>query len=277
MMDTLNQVYFELNKLELCNCKIISPDWRVCEQAFPLKLTHLHQECEARLLQPTVAIPPDCSRKIIYLAIVWLPLTHNRWIFSSSSNERVTIICNYVEPSDVVLQGTHILSMFGRCDALGASTKIQTQTSFTSNRTDKDSVPNTTLNYDCCKHLGPQLKLNEIKLISELPLKNILGHLNAFKYAGHSVDEVEKLILQNEAELNRDHRVNNLKFLSYVGMVAIVAILLLFCCCLCKKNCNTWKKCMNGDCCGKICIRQTVINHRDAKSSDEDLREGAGS
>jgi hypothetical protein len=30
---------------------------------------------------------------------------------------------------------------------------------------------------------------------------------------------------------------------------------------------------MDDDCCGRICIRQTVINQRDVKSSNEDLKE----
>jgi hypothetical protein len=46
------------------------------------------------------------------------------------------------------------------------------------------------------------VKLDAIKLISEVSLKNILVHSNAFKYASHSVDQVERLIIQNEAELN---------------------------------------------------------------------------
>jgi hypothetical protein len=93
--------------------------------------------------------------------------------------------------------------MFGRCDVLGPTTKLQTQSSFTSNRTDKDFIPNVTMHYDSCEHLGFKLKLDAIKLLPEVPLKNVFGHSNAFKYASHSVDQVEQLIIQNEAELNR--------------------------------------------------------------------------
>jgi hypothetical protein len=45
--------------------------------------------------------------------------------------------------------------------------------------------------------LGSKLKLDTIKLIPEVSLKYILGHSNAFKYASHSVDQVERLITQN--------------------------------------------------------------------------------
>jgi hypothetical protein len=67
MRYTMKQIYVKLNELELDKCKIISLDWRVCKQAFPLKSTHLHQECEARLLEPTTAIPLDCNNKVVSL------------------------------------------------------------------------------------------------------------------------------------------------------------------------------------------------------------------
>jgi hypothetical protein len=77
MIDILKQVYVKLNELELDECKVISPDWRVCKQIFPLKSTHLHQECEARLLEPTTVIPLDCNKKVVSLNdVTWLPLTY---------------------------------------------------------------------------------------------------------------------------------------------------------------------------------------------------------
>ena len=80
--------------------------------------------------------------------------------------------------------------------------------------------------------------------MSELSLKNIYGHS---KYAGHSLDQVEKLILQTEAELTREHRLNQLNFMSYVGIITMVVVLLLLSC-FCKK-CNLWKMWMNDDWC----------------------------
>jgi hypothetical protein len=83
-------------------------------------------------------------------------------------------------------------------------------------------------------HLGSKLNLDTIKLIPEVSLRNILGHSNAFKYASHSVGQVERLITQNEAELKRDHKIDHLRFLSYLRMATVVATLLLIFCCLCK-------------------------------------------
>jgi hypothetical protein len=160
--------------------------------------------------------------------------------------------------------------MFGRCDALGPTTKLQTLISFTSNRTNKYFIPNVTMHYDCCEHLGFRVKLESIKLIPEVSLKNILGHSNAFKYASHPVDQVERLIIENETELNRDHRIDHLRFLSYLGMATMAAMLLLICCCFCK-NCNLLRKSLDDDFCGRTCIHQTVINERELKTSDENV------
>ncbi|PNF16823.1 hypothetical protein B7P43_G17022 [Cryptotermes secundus] len=99
MIDTLKQVYVKLNELELDECKVISPDWLVCKQTFPVKSTHVHQECEVRLLEPTTGIPLDSKKKIISLDnVTWLPLTHNKWIFATSHRERVTILCKFLNP-----------------------------------------------------------------------------------------------------------------------------------------------------------------------------------
>jgi len=66
-MDRLIQMYNKLNNLELSALEIISPDWRVFNKIFPLKSTHLHQENEARLLEPTTAVPMNSNRKRVTL------------------------------------------------------------------------------------------------------------------------------------------------------------------------------------------------------------------
>jgi hypothetical protein len=66
-MDTSRQMYSKLNNIELSELEIISPDRPVFSKTFPLKSTHLHQENEAKLLEPTTAIPPDSNRKIVTL------------------------------------------------------------------------------------------------------------------------------------------------------------------------------------------------------------------
>lgn len=93
----------------------------------------------------------------------------------------VATMCNNLNSSDVIVEGTGILSMSGRCDALGPSTNIEPQSSFTSNRTHSGIFRYITLHYVCCEHLGSKIKLHRAKGISELPLKPILSHSSTFK------------------------------------------------------------------------------------------------
>jgi hypothetical protein len=77
--------------------------------------------------------------------------------------EKVTVIPNDLERSDVVIKDTNTLSVFCTYDALGPSTKFQTHRTYTTNGRDRDFVPSTTLHNDCCENLGTKLKLNIIK------------------------------------------------------------------------------------------------------------------
>jgi hypothetical protein len=105
LMDTLKQMYAKLSDLQVSKCKTISPELRMCKQALPLKSTHLHQECEAKLLEPIITIPPDCNKKIITLnEAVWLPLSRNKWTFDSPIKEKVTVMCNSLNLSDVIVR-----------------------------------------------------------------------------------------------------------------------------------------------------------------------------
>jgi hypothetical protein len=53
--------------------------------------------------------------------------------------------------------------------------------------------------------------MRKVKSALELALEKLLSHSNLFKYAGHSVDQVVKLILQKETEFNREHRLYQLR------------------------------------------------------------------
>jgi hypothetical protein len=64
------------------------------------------------------------------------------------TRKELPIMCNNdIEPSDVIAQGTGLLLPLGRQDALGPTTKIQIQTSFMSNRTDRDFISKVTMHY----------------------------------------------------------------------------------------------------------------------------------
>lgn len=73
--------------------------------------------------------------------------------------------------------------------------------------------------------------MRKVKSALELPQVKLLRQSSLFKYAGrgYSVDQVVKLIHQNQAELNRKRSSSQLNFLSHVEIAKVVVILTLLC------------------------------------------------
>jgi hypothetical protein len=73
-------------------------------------------------------------------------------------------MCNDLDLKDIVVKGTDSFSVFCKCDdALGPSMKFQTHSTSSSNGTYKDFVPDKSLHYDCCEHVGSKINLNITK------------------------------------------------------------------------------------------------------------------
>jgi hypothetical protein len=99
------------------------------------------------------------------------------------------------------------------------------------NNTDKDIIPHLPLQFGCCEFQGKNIILNDIHL--NLPLNNAFHHLDDLKLANHKVEEVEKLIEEQDWKLRHSNVDYHLSFLSYVGMVTttLVCFILFYCCC----------------------------------------------
>ena len=121
---------------------------------------------------------------------------------------------------------------------------------------------------------GKTTKLNEIHL--ELPLKSIVKRLEDLRLASHKVEEVDRLISEQEWKIKQSNFDYHLSFLSYVGMVttSLVMIILCYCCCCCKccnrrfPNFSKWWKDNNP--CTTIVIKPKILNS--VHSSRESLR-----
>ena len=108
-----------------------------------------------------------------------------------------------------------------------------------------------------------------------LPLRNIVNRLEDLRLASHKVEEVDKLISEQEWKIKQSKFDYQLSFLSYVGMVttSLVMIILCYCCCCkcCKRrfpNFSNWRKDNNP--CITIVIKTKIINS--VHSSRESLR-----
>jgi len=92
------------------------------------------------------------------------------------------------------------------------------------------------LEYDCCGSIDRKPKLNELRL--HIPLRSVAGFLDDFKIASHKVEDVEKLILEQEWKVKHLTFDSQLSFLSYVGMATTGLTLICLCFCCCFKCCR---------------------------------------
>ena len=274
LMDTAKRYFARLRADELIKCKSISNRHRVCKQTQPLQLTHLDDECEAQMLQAVRTIPSTCSQRIAELnQTIWTQLDNNEWLFVAPKPEVLTVLCSKHEPSDVTLVGTGKLKLNNLCKGYGSRILIQTQITISTNNTDVDIIPRLPLNFDCCEVQGRNFSLNNIHL--NLPLTNVIHHLDDLKVANHKVEEVEKLIEEQNWKLRHSNMDYHLSFLSYVGMVTTtLTCFILFYCCCCKRclklcpNFSRWWKDNNP--CTTIVFKPKIVNS--IHSSRESLR-----
>jgi len=142
------------------------------------------------MLQAVRTIPSTCSQRIAELnQTIWTQLDNNEWLFVAPKPEVLTVLCSKHEPSDVTLIGTGKLKLSNLCKGYGFRILIQTQLTISTNNTDKDIIPHLTLEFDCCKFQGRNFSLNYIHL--NLPLNNVIHHLDDLKVANHKGEEVE--------------------------------------------------------------------------------------
>jgi len=86
------------------------------------------------------------------------------------------------------------------------------------------------------------LKFYELRL--HIPLRSVASSLDDLKIAIHKVEDVEKLILEQEWKVKHSTLNSHLYFLSYVGMATTGLTLICFCYCskCCRKRCPKFSK-----------------------------------
>jgi hypothetical protein len=199
LMDVAKQYYARLRADEIKECKLISPYHRVCKQSHPIQLAHVHEECEVDMLQSIRTIPSSCSQRIADInQTIWTQLDDNEWLYVAPRTDTLTVLCTNQEPSDLEIEGTGKLKLHNACKAYGAKVLRQAQMFLTTNNTEKDIIPPLSLEYDCCvpEFEGKTVKLNDIQL--DLSTKNIVNKLEDLKLASHKIEEVDRLIAEQE-------------------------------------------------------------------------------
>ena len=223
------------------------------------------------MLQSLRAIPSSCSQRIAEInRTIWTQLDDNQWLYVAPRPDALTILCSKQEPSDIGVEGTGKLRLHSNCKAYGARVLIQAQTTVSFNNSEKDIIPPLSLDYDCCNFVGRGVKLNDVHL--DLPMKNMVNCLDDLRLATHKVEEVDRLISEQEWKLKHSTSDFHLSFLSYVGVVTTGIVMIIFCyCCCCKRNFpnfSKWWKDTNP--CPTIVIKPKIVNS--VHSSNESLR-----
>lgn len=181
--------------------------------------------------------------------------------------------CPKQEPSDIEITGTEKLILHSTCKAYGSRVLIQAQIIKTSNNTEKDIIPSLSLGFDCCMSKGKAVKLDNIQV--ELPMKSIVNHLEDLRLASHKVEDVDRLISEQEWKIKQTKFDYHLSFLSYIGMVTtslVIMVLWYSCCCkCCERRFPGFSKCWkDNNPCTTIIMKPKLINS--LHSSRESLR-----
>jgi hypothetical protein len=179
------------------------------------------------MLQSLSAIPSSCSQRIAEInQTVWTQLDGNEWLYVAPRPDTLTILCPKQEPTDIEIEGTGRLGLDSNCKAYGARVLIQAQAVVSSNNSEKDVIPPLSLDYDCCDFVGKDVKLEDIHL--KLPLKNVVNYLDDLRLTTHKVDEVNRLILEQEWIIKRSTSYSHLSFLAYIGIITTGIVMIVF-------------------------------------------------
>jgi hypothetical protein len=106
-------------------------------------------------------------------------------------------------------------------------------------------------------------------------MKNIVNCLEDLSLSSHKVEEVDRLIAEQEWKIKQTKFGNHLSFLSYVGMITTSLVMIIFCywcCCKCWNrkfpSFSKWWK--DNSPCTAIFIKPKIINS--VHSSRESLK-----
>ena len=265
MNDNIKGFYAKLEQTDIQQCKRIQVKELICKQDFPLFSSHSSTNCEVLMLQPVRLIHQSCTQKIVELKeTLWISLRENAWIYVAPVPERLTVLCEGQKPTDVEIKGSGVLSFLSACTGYGNTVIIRSLSVHSVNNTDKDINKPVNLTHDCCEMTVDALPLDELQL--EIPVKSIPTHDGELHLANHRVENVQKLV--EEQEWKFAHTVKkNMSLSSVFNTIIIVVFVCLLCCCCCLCRCcrNCWLRIMrwwyfDDTTYGTIVFRPKVVN-----------------
>jgi hypothetical protein len=208
VIDNIKGVFAKLEQNDLQQCKRIQVKELICKQEFPLFSSHMSTDYEIQMSQPTQLVPQGCTWKAVELKeTLWVNLQENTWLYVAPVPERLTVLCSGQEPIAVEIKGDGVLTFVSACTGYG-NVIIRSLTVQSVNNTGKDSYQPLDLSHDCCEMTIDTLALGEINF--ETPINSIPNHDEELHVAVRKVQNVERLVNEQEANHTGKERISSL-------------------------------------------------------------------
>jgi hypothetical protein len=82
LIDGMKQYYVKFRHEDISKCRRMSNKEIICEQGFPLLISHSASDCEILMLQPIRIVPKTCAQRILELKeTLWILVKDNSWIY----------------------------------------------------------------------------------------------------------------------------------------------------------------------------------------------------
>lgn len=206
LTDTLKKYFARVNNEDLISCKALDSNTKICKQDFNVMSTYDNRDCAFNLMNGATLLPKECKQRVITLEnSLWNKLGRNTWLYVIPKREKLTILCQNKEPTDVLLQDVGKLSFNEQCKAYGDIIFIQTQKISVTNVTTKDIVPMLNLEIDCCEEMIRQSKEKENRFRVNIPTVNYVNHFDELLISGHRLDDLKKTHRSRERKVEREN------------------------------------------------------------------------
>ena len=148
--------------------------------------------------------------------------------------EHLTVLCEGQQPTDIDIKGSGVLTFLSACTGYGNTVLIRSIIIRSTNNTDRGINKPVNSTHDCCEMTVDTLPLGKIQL--EIPVKSIPTHGGELHLANHKVENVQKLV--DEQEWKFIHTAKESMSLSSVfKTMTFVVFFSLLCCCCCLCRC----------------------------------------
>lgn len=253
LISTNKMQYIQLNNLDGCS-KITDDDF-ICESHL-IYSTLEKPSCETTLLTSTsTTISKICRTAVLFGTLhIWHPLKFNQWIFVTSEEDRLTVICKHSSVKDDKIRDVGILTLSSDCTAYSKLTKLLPQHTTTSEY--HNIIPNVRiLDTDCCDKDDNETE-HAIQL-TKVHLTNI--RLDDLKQASHRLSQFEDDIDALKNNHREMHHKTNYFYLALKIITAIIGVGLMYrfmkffgCCKILSLLAPNKCKCDHSGCCVAI-------------------------